>query len=285
MDTGKISFFSKNPVTCPVCETTFYREELHTGRGRLVAGKLSDELRREYEPSKKYGEVFPLVYPVNVCPSCLYAAYQKDFNTIDEATIQVIETQKNERRSSAMEIFPPLDYTSPRRLYEGAASYYFAIMSYDHMDKKHNPTFKQGLSALRAAWICNDLHKKYPGENWDYIALIFYRKARFFYQETIQRETTGKEGLQGVSQFGPGTDKNFGYDGVLYIAGLLEYKYGPTSDTAKRTEAMKKAKITIARVHGMGKASKNKPSVLINLVKDLHKEIGELIKEEENKGA
>ena len=75
----KTTFFSKNPIVCPVCETSFYKEDLLSGGGRLIAGELTEELHRTYEPSKKYGEVYPLVYAVLVCPSCLYAAYTQDF--------------------------------------------------------------------------------------------------------------------------------------------------------------------------------------------------------------
>ena len=37
-----------------------------TGSGRLNAGELTEELRRLYIPSKKYGEVNPLIYYIVV---------------------------------------------------------------------------------------------------------------------------------------------------------------------------------------------------------------------------
>ena len=49
----KISYFEKNPRTCPVCNKEFYHEMLLTGGGRLIAGNLRDDLRRTYEKSKK----------------------------------------------------------------------------------------------------------------------------------------------------------------------------------------------------------------------------------------
>ena len=55
MQSVKVTFFSKNPIECPLCNTKFYKEDLLSGRGRLIAGDLSDELRRFYEPSQKYG--------------------------------------------------------------------------------------------------------------------------------------------------------------------------------------------------------------------------------------
>ena len=56
-----ITFFSKNSITCPVCNNEFRREDMRTGRGRLIAGSLTKELRRLYEPTEKYGEVNNLV--------------------------------------------------------------------------------------------------------------------------------------------------------------------------------------------------------------------------------
>ncbi|UZQ71171.1 DUF2225 domain-containing protein, partial [Treponema pallidum] len=54
-----VSFYSKERIECPVCTTVFQREEMHSGGGRTIAGDLTDELRRTYETSAKYGEVFP----------------------------------------------------------------------------------------------------------------------------------------------------------------------------------------------------------------------------------
>ena len=42
-DTKKTTFFSKNPIMCPVCDTSFYKEDLLSGGGRLIAGELTDE--------------------------------------------------------------------------------------------------------------------------------------------------------------------------------------------------------------------------------------------------
>ena len=55
----KVTFISKEPVICPVCETPFNREELFSGR--VNAGDLTDELHRTYLPTHNYGEVHPLL--------------------------------------------------------------------------------------------------------------------------------------------------------------------------------------------------------------------------------
>ena len=84
VDAQKLTFFEKKQTVCPVCDAKFYREELLSGGGRLIAGELTEELRRRYEPSKKFGEVHPLVYPVTVCPTCYFAAYPQDFGKLPD---------------------------------------------------------------------------------------------------------------------------------------------------------------------------------------------------------
>ncbi len=278
-DSANVTFFSKSQTRCPICDTAFSREELRTGRGRLIAGKLSDELRRNYEPSKKYGSVNPLIYPVSVCPSCFYAAYPQEFSAVPEEQKSAIDRNTDRRMTSFQAIAPAIDFNGPRGLKEGLASYYFAMVCYDFFPREFAPTFKQGLSALRAAWICSDLHRSSPGENWDYLAQLFYRKARFFYSQAIEKEQNGKESISSASHLGPDLDKNYGYDGVLYITGLLEYRYGPREDEERRKEALARAKRTVSRLFGMGKASKSKPSVILDMARDLYAEINEKIGE------
>ena len=278
MVTSKISFFAKQKTECPVCGATFVREELLTGRGRLVAGDLTEELRRKYEPSQKYGEVFPLIYPITVCPTCYFAAFPGDFFDIPGESKKKIEEESGKRLESIQRIFDSLDFRGQRTLNVGVASYYFAIMCYDYFPGEFSPVIKQGLSAIRAAWLCNDLHAKFPEENYEYLAKIFYRKARFFYTMAVEYEQEGKQGVSEAYHLGPDLDKNYGYDGVLYLAALLELHYGPREDEKRREEAIGVAKRTVARVFGMGKASKEKPSALLEKSKELYEIIGEELK-------
>jgi uncharacterized protein (DUF2225 family) len=277
-----LTFFSKTPITCPVCDSNFYREELRTGRGRLNAGELTRELRRTYVPSQKHGEVFPLIYPVTVCPSCYYAAFQQDFMEVPESAIEKIRIEEQRRIADTRLLFEGIDFAAPRGLEEGCASYYLAAASYEHFTKEFSPTFKRGLCCLRAAWVCADLHRKRPDDNYDYLASIFYRKARFFYAHAVALEQTGKETLSGSPNLGPDMDKNYGYDGVLYLVGLLEYEYGPSKDEGKRRTALARAKRTVARIFGMGKASKDKPAAILDNARDVYDEITKELGEEKS---
>lgn len=272
---SKVSFFSKTPVQCPVCDTGVYREELRTGGGRLIAGDLTPELRRKYEPSKKYGSVYPLIYPVMVCPNCYYSVFQKDFDFPEGELAGKLKDDSERRKTSISKVFDYLEFDEPRNLKEGIASYFFAMMCYDHFPPDKSPTIRRGLCALRAAWLSLDLHRAFPGDNYDYLGNIFYRKARFYYTLAVEYEQNGKEGMAAAGALGPDLDKNYGYDGVLYLAAYLEYTHGPQDDPEARKKALENAKRTVARIFGMGRASKNKPVVILESAKELHAKIGE----------
>jgi uncharacterized protein (DUF2225 family) len=273
----KITFFSNKTVNCPVCGKDFYREDLLTGGGRLIAGELSDELRRLYEPSVNYGEIYPLIYSITVCPECYYAAFPDDFSKLESKATQTLEELTQKRKKSIEFIFPSLDYTKPRGLKEGAASYYFALACYDFFPKFYTPTFKRGLCSLRAAWLFNDLHRKFPSDNYEYLSQLFYRKASFYYKLTLEKDQKGEEALKPKMNYGPDTDKNYSYDGILYISGILEFRYGPKKDNEKRIKSLENVRRLFSKLFGIGKASKQKPSTILDKAKDLYYKIGEEI--------
>jgi uncharacterized protein (DUF2225 family) len=100
----------------------------------------------------------------------------------------------------------------------------------------------------------------------------------------VERETDGTEPMTNASSLGPDLDKNYGFDGVLYLTGLMEYKYGPKKDLEKRLKNIENARTIVSRVHGMGKASRSKPSAILEKARDLFGLIGdelETLKESE----
>jgi uncharacterized protein (DUF2225 family) len=266
----KLTFQSKDALKCPVCSASFHREELLSGGGRLIAGPLTDELHRLYEPSVKYGVVYPLVYQPTVCPSCWFASYDADFQGLPEKSRDPIAAERDGRITDVQTIFPRVDFSSPRSLAEGAAAHYLALRCYGHYPKEFSPTLKQAIAAIRAAWLFEALHEKEKGENYDWLALLFKRKARFLFKEAVLKEQNGKEPLAGVRNFGPDVDKNYAYEGTLYLTALLELKYGPQEDAEKRAAALGDAKRTIARLFGLGKSSKAKPGPLLEKARELY---------------
>lgn len=278
----KISFYSKNSTICPVCSASFQKEELLSGGGRMNAGNLTDELHRLYLPTQKYGDVHPLIYSVTVCPECLFSAFQSDFESIETDDIRKLEMKNEERKNEAKNLFPHYDFTGNRTLSEGILSYILAIICYDDMSSNHQPIYKQGLSALRGAWLSEDYNKKDSGENFDYLRDILYRKAQFFYSEVLVAEKDGREFYEDIPHFGPDIDQNNGFDGVLFLSGLLEYKYGQKVNKESRIKSLTDAKIAVSRIVGMGKASKSKSSDFVDNSRELHGTIkAELAKLEE----
>jgi uncharacterized protein (DUF2225 family) len=275
----KISFLSKKEYVCPVCDAAFHKEELLSGGGRLIAGALTDELHRLYEPSAKYGEVYPLVYQAAVCPECWFASMDADFSALPERNKERVQEDREQRFADTERIFSTLDFHEPRGLVEGAASQYLTLRCYDFFTKETSPTIKQGLAALRAAWLLDEMNQKNPGQYYDWLATLFRKKAQFFYTEAIAREQNGKETLSGIKIFGPDTDKNYAYEGVLYLSAHLQHKYGPANDSALRKESLENARRTIAKLFGMGKSSKDKPGPLLDHARELYDTINKELNE------
>ena len=223
----KLSYWSKTKCRCPVCQRDFAKEEMLTGSGRMNAGDLTDELHRNYIPSEKYGAVYPLIYSVGACPRCHVAFLWKDFEEItDKASIDALRDDDDNRKQKVSNIFPHYDLEHERNLLDGAAMYYLALLSYEKVDLAYAPTFKRAMLSLRLAWICNHLNEAIPGYNYDYVAKLFYQKATFFYEQTMINETGRIETFASVSNFGPDIDKNYGYDGMIY---LPEHEYYTSS--------------------------------------------------------
>ncbi|GHU15645.1 membrane protein [Spirochaetia bacterium] len=275
----RVSFFSKKEYTCPVCDAAFRKEELHSGSGRLIAGELTEELHRLYEPSAKYGELYPLAYQATVCPECWFASMDSDFSDLPAKNHGLVWNHREQRVSDTELIFPGIDFHKPRGLAEGAASLYLVLRCYDYYDPDVSPTFKQGLAALRAAWLLDEMEKKTPNQHYDWLGVLFRRKAQFLYNEAISREQSGKETLSGIKNFGPDTDKNYAYEGVLYLAAYLRYKYGPSGDPEQRKFSLEDARRTIARIFGMGKVSKGKPGPFMEHARHIYDAINKELNE------
>ena len=277
----KKTFQSKKDFKCPVCETVFKKEELLSGGGRLIAGKLTKELHRLYEPSKKYGEIFPLVYQSIVCPECWFSSMESDFNALPEENRETAREEYEKRLKDTKLIFPNVDFHEPRTLMEGAASQYLTLSCYDFYKKQTSPTIKQGLAALRCAWLIDELDKKYPEQHYDWLGILFRRKANYLYNRALESEQNGTETLSGMKTFGPDTDKNYSYEGMLYICAYLHYNYGPHENAEERKTTLESCRRTIAKLFGMGKASKDKPGAFLEHARTLYDTINSDLKEAE----
>ncbi|MCL2763810.1 MAG: DUF2225 domain-containing protein [Treponema sp.] len=275
----KITFQSTKEYRCPVCDSEFRKEELRSGGGRLIAGKLTEELHRLYEPSAKYGEIYPLVYVSIVCPQCWFSSMEADFSQLPRENKDKLMEDTEKRMKNTKLVFPNVDFSENRTLMEGAASQYLTLHCYDYYNKPSSPTIKQGLASIRCAWLIDELHRKYPEQHYDWLALLFRKKAHYLYNEALSREQSGREKLSGLNVFGPDTDKNYSYEGMLYMCAYLKYKYGPANDATERKTSLEDARRTISKLFGMGKASKDKPGAFLEHARALYDTINKEISE------
>ena len=268
---ASLSYWSKDKSICPVCKKPFPKEIMRSGNGRMNAGNLSDELHRDYIPSAKYGKVYPLIYEVGCCPNCYAAFLWSDFTEIKKTEVSDrIFDHSEQRKVSCSNIFPYFDLKKERTLFDGAAMYYLALMTYNDCDADMLPTMKQAIISLRLAWLTKEIHQRCSNHNYDYISDVFYRKALFFYRQAVINETSRTEKSSTLNNFGPDMDKNYGWYGVIYLCGLLEYKYGQHDDIQLRLKKLSESKTAIARIFGLGKSSKNKPGPLLEHARDLY---------------
>lgn len=278
-----ITFYSKQQIKCPVCGAKFEREELLSGGGRLIAGNLTDELRRTFEPSAKYGKIFPLIYAMGACPSCHAAMLWSDMEDFENPElVNALLESEVERKKTVQNVFPHYSLKRNRTLLDGAAVYYLALLCYEKFPPSMSPTIKRAQICLRLAWLCTELDTECPNRGFDFMAQNFYRKSNFFYQDSLILEMSHVESITGISNFGPDIDKNYGYDGVIYLCGLLEYKYGQRENINMRLKKLDEFKRAIARSFGLGKSSKNKPGPLLEHSRALYDKINAEIKEAHN---
>ncbi len=274
-----LSYWSKDKCICPICKKGFEKEIMRSGNGRMIAGSLTEELHRNFEPSAKFGRVYPLIYEVGACPNCYAAFFWSDFTEKINADDADKIYENSEKRKLAVEnIFPYFNLKKERTLYDGVAMYMLALMTYDNLGSYAIPTMKQAIISLRLAWLTSELNQRCAGHNFDVVSKCFYSKALYFYQQAVLNEKTEKSSTLG--NMGPDMDKNYGWDGVIYLCGLLEYKYGQTDDIQLRLKKLSESKTAIARIFGLGKSSKNKPGPLLEHARNLYDNLSKLVNDD-----
>ncbi|HOJ64760.1 MAG TPA: DUF2225 domain-containing protein [Spirochaetota bacterium] len=260
----KITFLSKEATTCPVCEEKFFNENLMIGGGRLIADEITDKLHRTYKPSAKFGKIYPLIYSVMVCPHCYYASLQTDFEKISDEGIEALKEKTLERIEFANKLCgEPIDYTKYKTLKSGAVSYVLAVQCYDYFNKKQLPVIKQAICSVRAAYLFEDLNKEYPNRYYDYLSEMFYKKALFFYEYATELNRIKEQIMETLKPLGPDIDKDYGYDGLMYMIAVLTYCYGDKSDPERRKKDLEKAKLYFGKLFGMGKSNVDKPKEIL----------------------
>ncbi|HMV80679.1 MAG TPA: DUF2225 domain-containing protein [Leptospiraceae bacterium] len=280
LQTKKASFRAKENTVCPICNHTFQREQMFQGGGRLIAGNLTKELRRLYQKNKKFGRINPNDYLMVTCSRCLYTAYPRDWPSLNLTEIERLKQYSNDRKLNLEKILGPIDFNQERNLISGAGSFLLAIDCYQHRAPGVAPTPKKAVCALKAAWYFDDLALEFPHLPYDKVRDFLYRKACMWYSSTLEIMQTGVEPADvAASILGPDTDNNWGFDGVIYLNAYLSLKFKDqiTDDPEKRLNILVRAKRMLAKLYGSGKSSKSKPSVLLDIARELYDELGGII--------
>lgn len=276
----KISFRAKDNSVCPVCNEVHQKEQMFQGGGRLIAGKLTQELRRLYEKNKKFGRVGPSDYILSVCPKCLYTSFTRDWDGISPAEVEALRMSSDQRRAFLEKILGPVDFYQDRNLVLGAASYLLAIECYQKRGVSVAPTPKKAIASIRAAWYFDDLSTEFPGMNFEKVRDFMYKKAAIYYSSTLELMQSGAEPVDSIQgALGPDVDNNWGFDGVVYLNAFLTRKFLEQLAEKKedQLQLLIKAKRMLARLYGSGKSSKGKPSAIIEMARELYDEYGALI--------
>ncbi|GBF50230.1 hypothetical protein LPTSP4_17540 [Leptospira ryugenii] len=278
----KVSFRAKEATVCPICDENHQKEQMFQGGGRLIAGKLAQDLRRNYEKNKKFGRVSPLDYVMTVCPRCYYSAFPKDWSTLNPQENEAIRKQTDIRKSYVEKILGPLDFHEDRNIATGAASYLLAYDCYQLRGASIAPTPKKAVCAIRGAWYFSDLQEEFPQLGYDKIRDLLYQKAAVIYGTTLELMQNGQEPVDtAAGMLGPDTDNNWGFDGVIYLNAFLTKKF--KDQLAPKPEdqvlLLSRAKRTLARLYGSGKSSKGKPGPIIEMCRELYDEYNAIIEE------
>ncbi len=287
----QISYFSKEKTKCPACDSSFAKENFFTGRGRLNAKEVDNDLRRIYEPSKKFGAIYPLIYNIMVCPQCWFAALAEDFlNKKPVFDFEKVKHNLEARKKEVNKIVTNLSFTKKRDLYSGLASYFLAISCYHDYLIESQRAIKQALFSLRAGWVIDDILKTPEIQDTDKFSRL-KEYFRFFSLQKIENYFTKvhfakKKKFIEISYHGPDLDHDYGYDGLVYIYAYLGYEFIELeSNLDDKLKKLEEIKVMLGKIFGFGKASKSKPSPLLDKSKvfyEMLKEKTKSLEEEKN---
>lgn len=286
----KNSYLVKEPLICPACRTSFQREEMLTGRGRLIAQNLQIDLRRTYSYKEDQEVVNPLFFNTATCPNCLTSLFHQDFAIVAQKPelIELLREKtlfRKEMLTSFKSIYP-LSFKKARNPFLGACSLALASETYQHI-KYHriNSITKSALCALRASWLFSDSVLLFPKQETILkdISQKYYQKASLIFASAL--ELVSEKQLESVTSFyfGPDLDNNYSFDGFIYIAIYLQYYHSHSLSKSEKLNLYSKLKAYLSRAFGLGKASREKPSNIINLIRDLYTEINQTLESLEPK--
>ena len=160
---AKIGPFYQEQVACPICA-----EKIDAVR---VRSRALRPVRRESDLRTIYKGVNPLHYAVSVCPTCWYAAYNDDWEALDDTEQATLSADTDNRRQAAL----GLTLGGERDLSMVAASYLLALRCYDF--READPRRRAGL-LHRLAWTAREAGE--PERERQYLEIAQQDYARAF---------------------------------------------------------------------------------------------------------
>lgn len=290
MEEVKNSYFEKKETVCPCCGFGFFREKYFSGSSRFIAKDLAPDLRRQYQPTKKYGYVYPLIYFIVVCPECFYADFPETFNIVNQEEKKIILKNQFLYLEKIKEILniENIDFNEPRDLKMGIVSYFLTISYVNNRFHEKNQQgksdilIKKAMSAIRSAWCLDDLMiaDKENEDYWGSLKNYFYFLAYKVYDNIMEdMNQFNKSPSDKVQWFGPDLDFDFGVDGILYLSGYLGYTH---YEYIEDKDLLKKKIIAYSKcfshIFGKGKASMGKTRPLLLHAEEMYKKISEITK-------
>ncbi len=276
------SFFHDVPIKCPVCEHSFKKEVMRFGHGRLISIDIDAELKQTYKFSKKFGEIYPYIYNIFICPNCWFAALSEDFNRKDFYNYTGLRADEKFRRRQGRELSPQVDFDSYRTLENGLVGYFLAILCYAYCSFGSFAEAKKSIAAIRAAWCIGDIIAGTHDSELipPYAALKQYFRYTAYLESSHHLKSLYKPAVSkdnfAVEIYGPDVNKDLGFNGFLYLNNYLSLEFLALEATAyAQYKRMEKSRNTLSKVFGFGKSSRQKPSVLMNKARDLYKEVKE----------
>lgn len=76
--------------------------------------------------------------------------------------------------------------------------------------------------------------------------------------------------MENYKPLGPDVDKDYGYDGIRYLIGVLGYKYLDRSNEENLVRNLETLKMDFGKLFGMGKSNFDKPKIILDKSKDYY---------------
>jgi uncharacterized protein len=155
--------FIVKTINCPACDDPFQTYYVRTAALRPK--------RRDSDFYVEWDGLNPEHYVVQVCPTCLYAAYRSDFGTLNEESRARMRGDAGERR----ERFGVHGFSGIRNVAAVQASYELALRCYAVRQYRRYAIYAS--LCLHMAWLAREMRASDREKHYLNLALNYYQKS------------------------------------------------------------------------------------------------------------